>query len=126
MAIALPSPADVRAIVQTSLTDPEIQLIIEDAALIVEGCIAAFTDARQVAIVKWYAAHMISSSGKATGASAANVTSKKLGDASTTYARATLGSGTMGTTYGQMAASFDPTGCIESIGQKPVIFQVVS
>ena len=126
MAIALPSPADVRVIIQTSLTDLEIQAIIEDASVIVEGCVAAFTEARQKAIIKWYAAHLISSSGKSTGASAANVTSKKLGDATTTYSKATLGSGTMGTTYGQTAASFDPDGCVASIGQKPAVFQVLT
>lgn len=37
MAIALPSPEDIRAIITTTLTDDQIQAVIEDASLIVEG-----------------------------------------------------------------------------------------
>jgi hypothetical protein len=112
MTIALPTAADVRAIIETSLTDGQIEALIADAALAAEKCLLKYDEARQKAIVKWLTAHLIASTG-GNGV----LTSQKLGDASETYARATLGDGLKGTTYGQQALLLDTCGCLARLGR---------
>lgn len=105
----LPSAAAVIALTGTSLTEAVVESIIADAALIAETCIANYGEARQTAIIKWLAAHLVAST--ATGGES-TLTSEKLGDASRTYARATTGEGLKGTMYGQQALSLDTNGCL--------------
>ena|SRR6478752_1359074 len=127
MAIALPTPEDVKAIIPTELSDAEVQSFINDAALLARRCIARLDAETQKTIVKYLAAHLIQSAGKSTGEGFGNVavTSMKLGDASETYSRAQAGTNIAGTWYGQQAIQFDPNGCLATLGQRPVIFRVV-
>lgn len=120
MAVEKPNVEQVRAIISTGLTDDQVQLYINDAALAVEGCISSLDDERQVAIVKWWTAHMIASAGQARGGGggAGAVSSRKLGDASTTWVRGSLGTGAASTYYGQQAISLDPSGCLAKIGME--------
>jgi hypothetical protein len=122
MALTTPSVAAVRGIITTDLTDPQVQAVIDDAALLAEGCpvVAGYPAARQSAIVKWLAAHMIASTAR-TGV----LTQKALGDASESYARAQVGLNLSGTTYGQQALALDPSGCLARLGQRSAFVQVL-
>lgn len=122
MSIAKPTVASVRAIIDTKLTDEQLESVIDDAVLFAEGCpmVATYDEARQRAIIKWLTAHMIAST-NATGGGA--LTSKSLGDASESYARPTLGVGLSGTTYGQQAIALDPSGCLANLGKTRMMFK---
>ena len=127
MALALPTPEEVKAIIPTDLSDAEVQSFIDDAALLVKRCVSRLDAETQKVIIKYTAAHLIQSAGKSTGEGFGNVavTSMKLGDASETYSRAQAGSNLAGTWYGQQAILYDPNGCLTTLGQRPVIFKVV-
>jgi hypothetical protein len=124
MAIALPTADDVRAIIETDKTDPQIEAIIADAALIAKACIADLDADVQKAIVKWLTAHLIASSASGIEGGA-QITSMKLGDASESYARASMGAGLAGTSYGQQALALDPNGCLAQIGMRRAYFKVL-
>jgi hypothetical protein len=122
MALAKPELSAVRAIIGTDLSDPQVQSVIDDAALLAEGCpkVAGYDAGRQAAIVKWLSAHMIASTAK-TGV----LTQKSLGDASESYGRAQVGLNLSGTTYGQQALALDPSGCLARLGQRSAFVQVL-
>jgi len=115
----LPSAADVTALTGTSLSESVVTSIIADAALIVEStCFNAYAEARQTAIIKWVAAHMVANT-NATGV----VTSEKLGDASVTYGRQVAKEGLAGTMFGQQALALDTNGCLTGIGRGKASFE---
>lgn len=125
MAVSLPSVEEVRAVITTTATDAQVEATIEDAALIVETCVASLDEARQKAIVKYVTAHLLSvNSSLASGGSGA-LSSQSLGDASESYATAALGDGLFSTAYGKKAILFDPNGCISRLGKLPTIFKVL-
>lgn len=118
----LPVPDEVRVIVETALTDSDLEQIIDDAALVAGPCVKKLSGDRQRAIVKYIAAHLIAQSG---GGGEAMVTSRKLGDASVTFSRAQVGQNLMGTSYGQRAAMLDPTGCLARLGERSAYMKVL-
>lgn len=120
MAIAKPTVDEVRAIITTRLADEQVQMYIDDAALMVQGCVALLDEDTQRAIVKWWTAHLIASAGRAAGGGGGSgaMVSRKLGDASTTWARGSLGAGAASTYYGQQAMMLDPSGCIAGLGRE--------
>lgn len=111
MTVSKPTAAQVIALTGTSLAEATVSAIIDDAALLVEGCVSTYSADRQAAIVKWVAAHLIASTG-----SEGVLTSDKLGDAQQSYARAQTGMALRGTTYGQQALLLDTTGCLSRLG----------
>lgn len=115
-----PTATDVRAIISTSLTDDQLDSLISDAALIAGDCILSLDEARQTAIIKWLAAHLIVSTAGSRGA----LTSKKMGDASESYAAPQLGSGLRSTVYGQRALDLDPNGCL-GLSTRPIVMRVL-
>ncbi len=124
MAFILPTVEAVRAIVKTSLDDAQVQVMIDDAALLVGGCITSLDAARQTSIIKYATAHLIASTGQ--GGSAALLTSKRLGDASESYARPSGNSeGLASTAFGRNAINLDTTGCLGKMGQSGVLFKVL-
>jgi len=124
--VCIPSAAEVRAIITTSLTDPAIEAMIEDAELMVEACIASMTCQRKTAIIKWVTAHLISSMSSITSGGTGVITSDSLGDASRSYAKPTLDStGLFGSTYGQQAMALDPNGCLAALGMRKTLFKVL-
>lgn len=123
--VTKPSTDDVRAIIETSATDAQVQAAIDDAALIVEDCVEDLPADRQAAIIKYVAAHLLATNSSLTSGGAGAVTSSRLGDASESYATAPLGTGLQGTEYGKRALMFDPNGCIAQIGRVPVVFEVL-
>lgn len=116
MALSKPTVAAVRALVTSSSCDDVIEALIDDAALLAEGCtvLAGYDENRQVAIIKYLAAHLIVSRGEGTGRG--QVTQEALGDANRSYS-APVGSNLLSTTFGQQAAAFDPSGCVANIGK---------
>lgn len=122
MAIARPTPEQVRTLVQTTLTDEQIEGVIDDAVLLAGPCIENLGEDRQRAIVKYIAAHLIATTGR--GGESSTLTSRKLGDASRSYARAQLGRDLAGTALGQQAIMLDPTGCLANLGLRRVIVRV--
>ncbi len=123
MPLAVPTPDDVRVIITTALTDPQITALIGDAALIAEACpaVAAYDAIRQAAIVKWLTAHLISQQSGKAGA----LTQKALGDASESYAVGTMGMNLQGSRYGQQALALDPSGCLAQVGQRRAYFKAL-
>lgn len=124
MALVLPTVASVRVLTSTALCDPEIQDFIDDAAAMVEKCVAGLSATLQKTIIKYVAAHLIATSG-AGGGDAAQITSRKLGDASRSYARAQTGTFLAGTSFGQQAMALDPNGCLANLGKPGITFEVL-
>lgn len=112
MAVSKPAASVVIALTGTSFPEAVVSAIIDDAAMIVEKCVATYDSTRQESIVKWVAAHLIASTG-----SEGVMTSDSLGDASTSWARAQLGDALKGTTYGQQALLLDTNGCLARQGR---------
>ena len=117
-----PAPADVKAIIKTVLDDEMIQAYIDDATLMVSPCVLNYLPDRQAAIIKWTAAHLISSS---PGNGGQTLTSKRLGDASESYANVTPGEALKATSFGRQALSLDTDGCLLNLAQKPAIFKLL-
>lgn len=105
----IPTVNDVRAIILTKKDDAQVQAFIDDAVLLTKSC--GFDGALQKAILRWVTAHLISST-----VDEGVVTSDALGGASRSYARASLGNGLAGTTYGQQALALDTAGCLARLG----------
>lgn len=121
MALQKPNVADVLAILGGEHSEPLIQSMIDDAALVADNlCTQAYDAERQKAIVKWLAAHMVASTNRE-----GVLTSDKLGDAQQSYARATTGEGLKGTTYGQQALLLDINGCLSRLGKPRASIEVV-
>jgi hypothetical protein len=127
VALNLPSPADVRTIIETDLDDTGVQGFIDDAAALARRCVTPLDEDLQKTILKWLAAHLIQVAGKSTGEGFSNVavTSMKLGDASETYARGQVGTNIASTPYGQQAILLDPNGCLMRLGNRKPIFKVL-
>lgn len=125
-AICQPDTAEVRLIIETGLTDAQIQALIDDAALLVEGCIADLECSRQAAIIKWTTAHLISNLSSGTGGTTGVITGESLGDASVSYAKPSLvGEGLKSTTYGQQAIALDPNGCLATLGLRKAVVRLL-
>lgn len=109
--IALPPASDVTDIVDTDKPDSVVNAIIRDAYYLTRECISHYEEEHQQRIIVWVAAHLIASTG-----SDGVRTSEKLGDASESFARATLTTNLMGTPYGHQAIMLDATGCLRRLG----------
>jgi hypothetical protein len=118
----LPSVADVTTLTGTSLSEVVVTSLIQDAALVAEDCIAGYAPARQTAIIKWLAAHLVAST---SSGGESTLTSDKLGDAAQTFARATTGDALSGTMYGQQALALDTNGCLTRKGRARASIQVL-
>lgn len=116
-----PLASEVIALTGTSLDAGTVTGVIADAALVAEDCIKGYNEQRQTAIIKWLAAHLLAS----TDASGGTLTSEKLGDASQSFARATMGKALEGTMYGQQAIALDTNGCLIRKGRGRASIQVV-
>lgn len=123
MAVSKPEVADVRLVFTTTLADASVQAAIDDAALMAAGCpvVETYDEDRQKAIVKWMAAHLLSSRSDQAGA----LTSKKIGDASESYAKASMGTQLSGSSYGQQALLLDPSGCLKRLGNVKLTFKAM-
>lgn len=121
--VAKPDVDAVRLVITTKISDSAVSALIDDAALIAAGCpvVDTYSTDLQTAIVKYLAAHLIASRSDGPGV----LVSKKIGDASESYGRATMGMQLQSTTYGQQAIALDPTGCLKRLGNVRVIFKAM-
>ena len=120
MSISKPSAADVIALTGTGLSSTVVSAIIDDAALAAEDCLTTLDAERQESALKWLAAHMISATSD-LGSQA--VSSSKLGDASDSYSKGTLGSGINSSFYGQQAIAIAP--CLAGFGMAKSTIEVI-
>lgn len=122
MALTLPTPADIRAIMATGLTDAQLTAVIADAGLMVRACVESLDSELQAAIIKYAAADLIASAVSTTGRGV--LTSRSLGDASDSWS---LGSGATlgGSAYWHRALMLDPNGCLARLGGRTVTFEKV-
>lgn len=122
MALATPTASEVRLTITTTLSDEAIAQFVSDAVLMAEPCstIPTFSEAKQKAIIRFLAAHLISMND-----ASARKTSESIGDASESFSTPVLGSNLRGTTYGQQAIALDSSGCLSNIGKTPAIFKVL-
>lgn len=120
MAISQPTPSEVRTVIKTAITDEQIQQFIDDAVLMTENCdiIATYSEAKQKAIVRWLAAHLIATQAPA-------MKSQGIGDASESYESPITGEGLKGSRYGQQAILLDPSGCLAKQGKVKSTFEVL-
>lgn len=124
--ICEPTVDDVRQIITTSLSDGVVQAMIDAAGLLVNRCITTLSCDVQAEIIKWVTAHLISNISSQTTEGAGIITSESLGDASTSYAKPTLGTAGLSTTmYGLTAMAFDPNGCLGTLGARKTIVEVL-
>jgi hypothetical protein len=117
----LPTASDVIALTSTNLAEAVVTSLIADAALLAGDCITDYSEEKQTAIIKWLAAHMVASTDSGGG----TLTSEKLGDASQTFARATMGDGLRGTMYGQQALALDTSGCLAKRGKGRASVEII-
>jgi len=124
-------PAYVREVINTSLTDDEIDGLISASVAMINtalvGC--AISNETMAEIQRWLAAHFVAIKGSmsSVGSTASGVIEEKLGDArvkysdasKTSYTTTTSMSNLKSTMWGQTAISFDPTGRLASLGGKP-------
>lgn len=118
--ITLPTAAEVIAITGSKLPENVIDLLIQQAALIAKKCIEKLSPELQKAIVMWLAAHLVATTGDTFG----TLTTRKLGDAQKSWARATTGEGLKGTAYGQQVLLLDPCGCLSRLGKATATVEV--
>lgn len=122
MTLATPTASEVRLTVTTSLTDAAIDQFVGDAVLMAEVCsvIPTFSEAKQKAIIRFLAAHLISMNDASV-----RKTSESIGDASESFSTPVLGDALRGTTFGQQAIALDSSGCLANIGKTPMTFKVL-
>lgn len=125
------TPADVREVINTSLTDDEINGLIPAAVALVNVALkdCAIDDGTMFEIQRWLTAHFIAIKASISSAdsTSAAVLEEKLGNASIKYVDSSKTSYTTtssmpnikSTMWGQTAISFDPTGRLASLGGKP-------
>lgn len=118
MNLSIPTAQAVIDLTGTTLPEPVVYSIIDDAAIIGRDCLAALDADTQEAAIKWLAAHLIASTD-----SGATLASERLGDAQQTYVRAQVKDGIAGTVYGQQAIAIAP--CLARIGRAKARITVV-
>ena len=108
--------AEVKQIMDTALTDPQINAYISVSTSIVTDVFVNNTtlgDVRLEEIERWLTAHLIASTRER------QTTEEWIGDVKIKYA-GTFGEGLKSTTYGQMVLFLDSTGLIAKLSKKAV------
>lgn len=109
-----PTVTQVRAIINTTRADAQVEMYIDGAIIMVETPLAgsSYSNARKLEIHRWIAAHLIASTSEE-----GVLASDSLGAASQSYARAELEMFLKGTTYGQQALMFDEDSLLAGLGR---------
>ena len=122
MAINVPAtPADVRLILETDLTDPELDAFIAAAASIITSSgmddADCHTDASITQVHIWLSAHL-------AYVRAGAISSETIGDSQESQRNpGVLLTGLESTYYGQTARNLDCSGILATTGKEAVIFQ---
>lgn len=122
MSVERPAASDVRVVIETSLSDLQIEGLITEAVLMVEKCVSSYEAERQKAIVRWVTAYLIDNIRNQGGG---GVQSDSLGDASRSYFSGALGEGLAENGYGLKAIALDPSGCLMRIGKSKATIEVI-
>jgi len=106
-------PSDVKAIIDTTLTDAEVQAYIDGAQELVTSVLSGstMTDNLLKEITRWLAAHMLASTREQQLASAGAGSAKAVFQGQT-------GIGLNGTMYGQHVKVLDYTGALAALGNR--------
>lgn len=112
MSVTKPSASDVKVIIDTDLTDSQIEGFIDAANLLVEEELgdSDLSASLLTEINKWLAAHLLSSRDQ-------RVAKEAINDVSITY-QGEYGLGLNSTSYGQQVLVLDSTGTLNNLGKK--------
>lgn len=105
------SPADLRTIFESTLSDASLDAHIEVAIAIVDDALTGTAEAKQTMIAKYLAAHVAS-------VQAPRAESEKLSDGYSFKVQGVTGEGLKATFYGQTALALDTTGALAELGSK--------
>jgi hypothetical protein len=111
------NPTLVKEVIQTRLTDDEIESDIASALVMYRNFLggSSIPSDLQVEIERYLAAHFVSLKDAST-----RVDSEKIGDAAVEYSKlGKEGTGLKSTRWGQTAIDFDPTGILGRLGNIP-------
>lgn len=113
------NPIDVKAIINTSVTNEQIYPYIEDANAMVNAVLGdeGLSDSLLTTIEKWLTAHFIAIT------KSRQPQYKKIGDGAESYPK--LGLKLDASTYGQTALAFDTSGRLANLGMKRVVVKAV-
>ena len=120
--MALVNVGEVRVVIDTDLTDTDVDSFIEIADKLVADHLdsTSLDSATKKEIERWLTAHLITVSRNRLASS------EKVGDASIQYADAKmLGKGLDSTSYGQMVKILDTSHTFEKIDKKEIIIKAV-
>jgi len=121
MAYTLPDADDVIALTGTQLTSVVVGLIITSAEQMVLTCLEGMTDDKATAVLLWLSAHLVASAAPSNG----SLTGRSLGDSNKSWAKASMGDGLKGTTYGQQVLMLDESGCIGRLGRGVATLEII-
>jgi len=113
---------EVKQIINTALTEDEVDPFINVAHLMIEEHLAGVTslsDDLLMEIERWLAAHFVE-------IRTPSVRSKGVDGANTVYQIGYLGQGLNATRYGQMVLLLDSTGTLAAIGKRKAEFKAIS
>jgi len=121
------TPTEVKQIIDTTLTDPQIQIWIDVANVIVTANVTCgLSDAVMEEIERQLSAHFISLVPD-SGATGSAVKSEKLGDASVTYNVSSFDGDKLDSTiYGQTAKMLDTCGGLSNMGKKAISIKAIT
>ena len=127
---ALITPAHVREVISTSLTDNEVNGLISAAVALVNARLSdsSLENGTILEIQRWLSAHFVAVKGSMVniGSTNSGIVEEKLGAASVKYSDSSKSSvdrlsmtNLKGTMWGQTAIAFDTTGTLSNLGGKP-------
>lgn len=129
------SPSHVKEVINTDLDDQSIEALIAASSALIRNRLASvsLSGDTQIEILRWTAAHFVAIKGSVANSGATGTTgvivAEKLGEASITYGGARSFTDTSiktdytnlkGTMWGQTAMSFDPSGILGNLGNRPM------
>jgi len=111
---------EVKAIIDTSLTDAQVEAYIDIASEIVTNNVTCgLSDEVLTEIERWLTAHLIAMTRSRT------TKSEKVGEASVTYA-GVFGTGLNATPYGQTVQMLDTCGALANLGKKAISITAIT
>lgn len=118
----LPTAAAVQGLLIVPFPEAVVNGAISDAALIFADCLAKYPDEIGTALVKYLAAHLLSTS---QAGARGNVQSQSVDGTSYTLASAALGDGLRGSSFGKSALLFDSLRCLPDPDKTPFSMDVI-
>lgn len=108
----LPTAAQVQALLSVTFDTDVIDAAIEDAVLMLGDCAELYDDARNKAIVKYLAAHLLAVS---PAGQRGSIKSESVDGVSYSFGGASVSTGLNGSAQGQTAMQLDTEGCMGAV-----------